>query len=300
MGQALINRDDIRLLRAPWEDFVPKKEPVYEDVHGLMGEIEAEVWGTPLMFEGPPATGKSTAIQYFAYKKQIPIVSFDCSEDTRAHHMRGNYLISAKGMDFVLGFASAAIDIANETKGCILLLEEVNSLTPQIQKALNPILDWRRELNVPEAGRIFRVNTDALFWVVLTMNNAEHGGTYELNHDFMSRVTPLPVEYYTEEQELIVVKKNLPMLKIDKPNKIGSTDISPLDKKIKLVTRLARESRQGKTDYSLTTRCIIQFLTKWEKRGLESACKMISGKFARGSERDWAKGRITSIFGIIL
>ncbi|MEM2498282.1 MAG: MoxR family ATPase [Candidatus Nezhaarchaeales archaeon] len=95
--------------------------------------------GIPLLFVGPKGTGKTLAFAYFAFVTRTPIIQFDCSEGTKRLDLIGRFILQGDQVKYVLGALPTAISIANEVGKAILVLEEINALTPQMQKVLNQI-----------------------------------------------------------------------------------------------------------------------------------------------------------------
>ena len=103
-----------------------------------------------MVLVGPKGIGKSLSVASYAAKVDSPVITFDCSEDVRRSHLLGMFVLRGNETPFVLGPLTTAFEIANETGRCILILEEINALSPQMQKVLNAPLDFR------PAHRVFR------------------------------------------------------------------------------------------------------------------------------------------------
>jgi MoxR-like ATPase len=178
--------------------------------------------------------------------------------------------------------------VANETGKCVLILEEINTLTPQVQKILNGVLDFRKRVEVPECETVFELAKGAKLWVVGTMNTAGYGGIYQLNEDLKSRFQILRVDYPKEEVETSIVTEYIERLGISVSGKI-----------LKGVLTLAKETRQESMDYALSTRDVVALVNAISYAGLETALQLTSGKFEDSSLATF-KARVTSIFGVKL
>jgi MoxR-like ATPase len=274
------------------QDYVPQEGLVYVDVlqlHPLFdklafAETNTTVGSVNLILVGPKGIAKTLAVASWAAKNKVPIITFDCSEDVRRGHLIGSFILRGGESPFVLGPIPSAFEIANEVGKCVLCLEEINALTPQMQKVLNPVGDFRRKVEVPECQRVFRLNPKARLWICGTMNTSVYGGVYELNEDLRSRFRILPVSYPGQGKELGIIQQVLGTL-------------SPDEKKLtnNLLT-LAHETRQKALAYALSTRDIIQMVVDARTCGLKAALWLASGKF-EGQERDYYKTRVGSIFG---
>lgn len=262
-------------------EFKPSDDFHYEDVLGLHKLYKKVAFKADLVLTGPKGIGKTLSVAAYGSQIDCPVVTFDCSEDIRRSHLYGCFTLRGNESPFVLGPVPTAIEIANETGRCILCLEEVNALNPQAQKLLNPISDFRKRIELPEARRVFRLKPTAELWVVATMNTSAYGGVYTLNEDLKSRFRMIPLDYPTEAQEEKILE-----------NLVGPKAIHWVQQ----VLRLAKESRQGQVGYPLSTRDVEQILSDIESTDLETALWMASGKF-EGSDRTWLEQRAMSIFG---
>jgi len=272
--------------RLPTEEYMPLKAPLYLDVHDLLGVHEQLSFEANVILVGPKGIGKSLSVATFAYTHKYPIVTFDCSEDVRRSHLLGNFIIRGDETPFVLGPLTTAFEIANECGHCILCLEEVNALTPQMQKVLNPASDFRKKIEVPEAKRVFRLHGKAKLWVVGTMNTAVYGGTYQLNEDLKSRFHLIPLDYPEREETILeaVLVKDGPCL----DNKVVNS-----------MLRLAQHTRKGEIDYALSTRDLVQLGMHFSRLGAKRALWILSGKFDDDDRRTVGRW-IKDIFGVVV
>jgi len=250
--------------------------------------------GVPLLFVGPKGTGKTLAFAYFAYITHTPIIQFDCSEGTKRLDLIGRFILQGDEVKYVLGALPTAIEIANQVGRAILVLEELNALTPQMQKVLNQILDWRKHVYVPELGLTYRLKPDAKLLIGATMNPSTYGGVFELNEDLRSRFSEYYLGYPNEKKEDEIVTKLI-------------NGISPELRKMMIT--LAIETRQGvnkgELSYALSTRDIVNFFKVYR-----SYCSVLStddalkaaltvtvvNRYDDASQRETVKQRIMSIF----
>lgn len=266
--------------------YQPQQDLVYEDVFDLLPLYERLAFNANIVLVGPKGIGKSLSAAYFAAQQEVPVITFDCSEDVRRSHLLGMFVLRGTETPFVLGPLTTAFQIANEQGKCILLLEEINALTPQMQKVLNAPLDFRRKIEVPEAKQVFRLRDGAQLWVVGTMNTAVYGGVYDLNEDLKSRVRLFPLDYPQSKGEKRIVDAVL---------KGSGIRLDPTI--IQGVLTLAHETRQKSLEYALSTRDVVQLLEDIHYVGKEAALWIVSGKFEAG-DRGTVCERIHSIFGV--
>lgn len=254
----------------------------YSDVWNLHGLFDGLAFKSNLVLVGPKGVGKTMSFQSYAAKKSIPIVTFDCSEDVRRSNLIGMYTLRGQETPFILGPLTTAFEVANETGSCILVLEEVNGLSPQMQKVLNPMADFRKRIEVPECGRVFELKNGAKLWMVGTMNTSAYGGVYALNEDLKSRFRMLSLGYPAPEEEQKIIHAHF-------PNGLDATTL-------KRVMLLAQETRQKSLEYALSPRDVVQILEDAVSLGMERALRIVIGKFD-GDDQSTVKARIQSIFG---
>lgn len=269
--------------RLPTSAFTPSA-PVYVDA-GLHSLFDRLAFRASLVLAGAKGTGKSLSVAAWAAKRGCPLITFDCSEDVRRSHLLGGFVLRGNETPFVLGPLTTAFEVANETGEAILCLEEINALSPQMQKVLNSSLDFRRKIEVPECGRVFRLEPGKRLWVAGTMNTACYGGVYELNEDLKSRIRLIAVDYPDTATERKIAHAVLESLQIRPAHGI-------VDK----VLTLAHETRQKAMDYALSTRDVTQVLEDADLVGPEKALWILSGKF-EGEDRATFGERVQSIFG---
>jgi nitric oxide reductase NorQ protein len=267
--------------------FLPRKGVPFVDVLGLHNLYDGLAYRANVILVGPKGIGKTMSFQSFAEKKQHHIITFDCSEDVRRSHLVGTHILRGNETPFVLGPLTQAFEVANEVGHCILALEEVNALSPQMQKVLNGVADFRRRIEVPEIPRVFELKDGAKLWLVGTMNTAVYGGVYALNEDLKSRFRMIALDYPDAKQELAMLEGGM------ESGALGS--LPP--KTVNNLIRLAVETRQNATEYALSTRDVQQTLEDVGHVGLPRALRVMLGKFD-GADRAAMKKRIQSIFGV--
>jgi MoxR-like ATPase len=267
------------LIRLGADDYRPSADLPYIDVFGLHKLYERIAFRANCILVGPKGIGKTLSVASWGGKRNVPVITFDCSEDVRRSHLIGTFLLKGDTSPFVLGPLTTAYEIANEVGECILNLEEINALTPQMQKVLNAAADFRNKLEVPEAETVFRLKPGAKLWIVGTMNTTVYGGVYQLNEDLKSRFRMLPLEYPRVEDLKTVVKAAAREL--------------PSDDIVDSVITLATETQTDAMEYHLSPRDVIQILEDIANVGLEDGLWMSTGKF-EDTDRDTYIQRIQS------
>ena len=293
------NSQEIEIIEPDYSVFVPKEVPPYVPTNGELDILEAHFEaGIPVLFVGPKGVGKTLGIAYYAFKKNLPLIQFDCSETTKRQDLLGRFVLLDGEVKFVLGVLPQAIQAANKFGAAVLVLEELNALTPQMQKTLNQLLDWRGHVFVPETNKIYRLKPGAKLLIAATMNPSSYGGVYALNEDLKSRFGQLFVEYPSEKKEKEIVK-------------VVVGDNVP-ESLVEGIIKLAKETRNGwengELSYALSPRDVVQFLqiiqVYLEKFDSAKALRYalttaVLGKYEDKNERKTVKMRIQSIFGVM-
>jgi hypothetical protein len=213
---------------------------------------------TPLCFVGPKGTGKTLVIAHYASENNIPIIQYDCSENTRKGDLIGRYILRGDETEYQLGVLPTAIELANDKRKAILVLEELNALAPNMQKQLNQLLDWRRHV-FADNGKTYKLNKGAKLLVCATMNPSTYGGVFELNEDLISRWAQVWVEFPTVEEEKSIVNLNGFNVKLLPFNSDGSQITT------EQIWRLVGETRTDDAlSYALSPRDTVQLLQGYQ------------------------------------
>ena len=277
-----LSRALTKITRTPTQDLYVTEAPAYVDILKLHDIYKKIAFDSNLLLKGPKGDGKTLSIIAFACEHKVPLVIQECSEDTKAYSLMGSQSLIGNETVFVLGSLPTAIDVANEVGNCILLFEEMNALTPQVQKMLNAVTDFRKMVSMPHIERSYKLKKGAALWVVGTMNPSVYGGTYDLNEDLKSRFEEIEVTYPASEHEKQILKRVCGQ----------AVDDHMLD----LLIRFAKETRQQATGYSLSTRDLVRLVNTVAKLGLDTALQMVVCKF-EGDDRDTVMKRMASVFG---
>ncbi len=279
-------------------EYIPVDVPPFVDTNNQTDIIKLHLEADPpqpLLFIGFKGTGKTLAFANVAYQLKIPIIQADLSENTKRGDLIGRFILKGSDVVYQLGILPSAILIANNVGRAILVLEELNALTPQMQKILNQLLDWRGQVHAPEIGKIFRLNKGCKLLIGATSNPSNYGGVFEINEDLRSRFAALWFNYPNKEDELRIL------------HAYGSKD----DTLNELLIRLAVETRKAvdrnEIEYALSPRDLVRFTqilkmytSKFsENEALKKTLEIVVlGKYEDVDERQLIARRIESIFGL--
>lgn len=289
-----INGVECRFMTVP--DLMQQQRKLkYIDVFGLLQLISTlcfdnvqKVWDPPnLLLNGYKGGGKSLLLATYAQQNEIPYLALDCSEETKERHMKGGFVAKSGSTPYVLGTVANAILIANQVGKAMLVFEEINALSRQRQKDLNPLTDFRKKIEIPELCTRFELNPGAKLFVCGTLNPTVYGGTYEMNDDLVSRFFQIEVPYPTKEDEITILREMAPQ------------GLSVTNDALSRLVDIAHETRQSSTTYSLSTRDLVQILSIIDRVGWEDALFLATQKFS-AEDRTLVIDRIRDITRVTL
>lgn len=262
--------------------------------------------GENLIQRGPQGVGKTLSFSYVGAEKEIPVVQFDCSQDTSEADFVARPWLEVdengeKKTVYIPGVMPIAIMAANEYDQAMLILEEVNSLSPSGQKMLNQVADWRESIKIPGADETVALDEDAQLMVGATMNPSGFGGTFDLNDDLRSRFNELHRPFPKTRILKQVMEAN------GCPERVGSEhDI--IDRIVSLVESLHSLSVNRKISYPLSPRDAVRLGKMWreyyhrvnnENKALKLALETsVVGKYSDKDEREIVTDEIGKSLGV--
>jgi|SaaInlStandDraft_6_1057023.scaffolds.fasta_scaffold00276_18 MoxR-like ATPase len=276
----------MNIIRMSSDDLVPAHDSNYVDV-GLLALLDDLSYGDPLILKGPKGSGKTLAAEQWCSQNGVPMVRENCNSGTDESNLIGSFGMQGEDVVFSLGALPLAIETANDVGACVLVLEEVNTLRPQVQSTIFSVADYRKSVEASFLGRRFELAADSLLWVLGTMNPG-YSGTYQLNEALRSRFDFVEVLYMPEKKERELLE---------------STFTTPPDVKERRIAagllQFAAESRTHDWTYALSTRDLVNTVHKYEKVGLDKALKILADKFDP-EHRSAIAARVQSVFAINL
>lgn len=146
-----------------------------------------------LILEGEAGVGKNVNVDMFAHFTNRESFTFSCNFQSEKEDLtyafkydpaRGSYQVDSKLLEML------------QTPGAIIVLDEINTLPPGVLKMLNPLLDYRRTLYLPD-GR--EIKADPSVVVVGTMNPQHYLGVKPLSPEVKSRARIMYLDYPPEK-----------------------------------------------------------------------------------------------------
>ena len=135
-----------------------------------------------LILEGEAWVGKNVIIDIFAHFTNRPVFVFSCWKRTDVQDLTYLWILDENWSKKL----NSKIFEAIHTPWAILVLDEINTLDPGIQKRLNGLLDARKSLVVDEAGWTKEKAEESVL-IFGTMNPQWYSGTQPLAADVRSR-----------------------------------------------------------------------------------------------------------------
>lgn len=193
-----------------------------------------------LLLVGPTGTGKSSMVEQFCARLNLPLYRVACHGRMEFPELVGGY--SIKG-EWVPGPLVTAMK-----NGGILLLDEFNFLPPAAVGGMNTVLDGGALL-IPETGEVVKPATG--FRIAATANDVagesrDYRGTQKQNIALVDRFITIKVDYLDKVHETGVIA-----------NATGVVDNAQLEVMMNLAGDVREAYKKGEVGVTFSTRKLI-------------------------------------------
>lgn len=173
---------------------------LFEAVHKASLKVPQNV-----RLNGPAGCGKTTTAMEFAARYKRPMLVMDCPNVREPRDWFGYKTIDSKTGQIV--WHKSLFSRMVQTKGAVIVLDEINRLSPMICNTLLPLLDSRRSTYLEEAGSKIVVGHNVVFFAT-TNEGREFTGTTSLDLAHSDRFGSLiEVNYLPSEEETSLLVK---------------------------------------------------------------------------------------------
>ncbi|KAL7716713.1 Midasin [Entamoeba marina] len=159
----------------------------------------------PILLQGPTSSGKTSLVEYLANATGHRMVRVNNHEQTDVQEYLGSYVPTEDGkLVFQEGILVEAV-----RKGYWIVLDELNLAPSEVLEALNRLLDFNRELYIPETQETIQPHPQFMLFATQNPPNT-YGGRKHLSRAFRNRFIELHFdEIPDEELEVILEKRSL-------------------------------------------------------------------------------------------
>jgi hypothetical protein len=167
-----------------------------------------------LILESDAGAGKNVLCDMFGHFTNREVHMFSCNFQTEKEDLTTAFKFDPKKGTYSL---DAELLRKLQTPGAIICFDEINALPTGVTKLLNPMLDYRRALYLPD-GRVIKLDPTVI--LLGTMNPQSYLGVKPLSPEVKSRARMMPVPYPPEKvgnkyapYEAEILAKQVPCLK---------------------------------------------------------------------------------------
>lgn len=222
----------------------------------------AMIGGKNAYVEGPTGCGKTDGVWQLHAQLGLPVIRVNMNGDvTVASFIGTREADPQKGTYFKHGDLPTAMKL-----GVTLLIDEIDYMPPHIAAVLNPVLEKKRVLHLPETGETIVAKEG--FNVIATANtggkgdtNGVYTGTETLNTALLDRFSvKVTTDYLPEEKERDMLLKRFPQ-----------AEAALIEKLVKIAIEVRKSFKAGLLPVTISTRKLIEILDMNGHLGLPMA-----------------------------
>jgi len=202
---------------------------------------------------GPTGPGKTTAVEAWAAERGLRMATVSGNASMEPSQMTGKFVSDGNG-----SFAWIDGPVTDVVRnGGVLLLDEVNFISPKIYTVLYSLLDGRREISLLDHhGEVIKAHPDLTIFATM---NPDYVGTTPLNFAFRNRFDiQIPWGYEPKVESKLVKSKAL----------------------LALATMLRNEADKGQYETPISTNMLQEFVHFVDALGYEFAVENFIAHFS--------------------
>ena len=190
---------------------VPRKELADRYVHRkIWGQEDFDVYdhardtGTNVLIYGPTGPGKTTSVEAWCAARDLRMATISGNASMEPSQMTGKFVSDGEGS--FMWIDGPVTDVVRN--GGVLLLDEVNFISPKIYTNLYSLTDGRRSITLLDHhGETIVAHPDLTIFATM---NPDYIGTTPLNYAFRNRFDiQIPWDYDDAVEEKLVSSKAL-------------------------------------------------------------------------------------------
>lgn len=196
-----------------WKKPIKVEGYIDEDIYIPELEKLINAWDF-IILRGYAGIGKTYNSIVYGAKNNYDIYIFECSSDMSYYDVLGGFVL--KNNETVYNASSILSAVYNsQKKKTLLIIDEINLLSPAVLKALNSLFDFRKSIDSP-IGRIMAGELK----IIATMNKEMESAGYPLDIAVQSRavIYEIDIEKYVNilKTKNIIDDKSAEILKLSK------------------------------------------------------------------------------------
>jgi len=141
---------------------------VNKDVINLVQQ-HSKVGVANIRLVGPAGCGKTSFAVNYAARRRAPVLVMDCANVREPRDWFG-YRTFDPATKNIVWHESMFVRLV-ETPGAVIVLDELNRVSPMVTNTLIPLLDHRKKTYLEEAGRSIQIAEGVTFWAAVNEGN---------------------------------------------------------------------------------------------------------------------------------
>jgi nitric oxide reductase NorQ protein len=190
---------------------IPEINPFYECPMPAAWERLAKLDGiNNILLTGPTGSGKTSFAEQFAASYNRPCFKVECGAISESDQLLGSWQVvsNANGTGSITIFNISGFLEAVQRKGSVVLLNELNRLQAiKSENALMSLLDYQRELHIPELNRTIHVAEGVQFFATIN-EGSEYTATDLMDYAMRSRFPRrYEIDFLPQDREALLLTR---------------------------------------------------------------------------------------------